>query len=226
MGRAGEFKDLTGQTFGTLSVIQTSNDFTITGKLTTYSYCYCNKYDCYNWVANASLLSNHTKCGTYFEYKPLPFDLIVDEELIGILRKHTWHNKDGYYCSRVYGERIKAHQFIWFLKTGEKVKGTDIYLDHINRNRSDNRFCNLRKATRRENNLNRSKVKLIKGVPSTSEFIGVSYDKSRNKWRAEVTIDRININLGRFSTEESAYQAKIEYIKLNCTQDDLEFRNI
>ena len=221
------FNDLSGQTFGSLTVITTSSDQIITGKgRGTYSYCYCSKYNCYGWVSNVSLLNGQTISGIRFEYKPLPKNLIVDEELIGILRNYTWHNRAGYYSGQINKERISVHQYVWFLKTGEKVKGTNITLDHINRNRADNRFCNLRKATPQQNALNQTKQKTFNGRPVTSKYIGVSFDRVRNKWRANLKVNGKLITLGRFLTEEQAYQARIDYIKLHCTEEDLKFRNI
>lgn len=45
---------------------------------------------------------------------------------------------------------------------------------------------------------------------NTSGFRGVSYDKSRNKWRAYIKLQYKTINLGRFNTFEKAVQARLE----------------
>lgn len=58
-------------------------------------------------------------------------------------------------------------------------------VDHINRNRADNRKYNLRCCSRFENNLNRGRRSTNK-----SGTIGVHYDSKRNKWVANITSTR------------------------------------
>lgn len=59
--------------------------------------------------------------------------------------------KDGYRILKLEGRQYLAHRVAFFLMTG--VWPTKI--DHKNRNRSDNRWGNLRLATWSENNANR-----------------------------------------------------------------------
>jgi hypothetical protein len=73
------------------------------------------------------------------------------------------------------------------------------YVDHINGNPLDNRKCNLRIVTVQENGMNKASYK-----NSSSKYIGVSRDKSRNKWIVSISIDGKNIHLGRFNDEEEA----------------------
>lgn len=40
-----------------------------------------------------------------------------------------------------------------------------------------------------------------------SNYKGVTFDKSRNKWKSTLTIDGVKYNIGRFNTEEEAIQA-------------------
>lgn len=56
-------------------------------------------------------------------------------------------------------------------------------IDHINRNKLDNRKCNLRIVTRSENQLNRWLLK-----SNTSWIRGVSYHKDRNTYVAQIKI--------------------------------------
>ena len=68
-------------------------------------------------------------------------------------------------------------------------------VDHINRNKFDNRRENLRVCTHSQNSMNNA----IRGI---CQFRGVC--KSRNKWQAQIKIDGINKYLGIFETEVAA----------------------
>lgn len=93
------------------------------------------------------------------------------------------------------------------MKMGSKYKNVLIYrlilnlldsklqVDHINGNRLDNRKCNLRIATQKQNVFNSAKKK-----NSKSSFKGVTPE--RGKWKAAIEINGKNINLGRFDKEE------------------------
>lgn len=54
-------------------------------------------------------------------------------------------------------------------------------IDHINQNREDNRWENLRGVSNKENSMNRSLRS-----DSKSGITGVTWDKSRNKWVASI----------------------------------------
>ena len=87
-------------------------------------------------------------------------------------------------------------------------------VDHINRTPNDNRVENLRWITGSNNSRNTKNRK-----EKTSSYRGVSWDKSRNKWSSNITINRKNIYLGRFKTEEEAYEAWRTYVYENNLQE-------
>lgn len=74
-------------------------------------------------------------------------------------------------------------------------------IDHINRNRNDNRFFNLRWATPSEQNKNKNKER-----NSSSQYKGVDFIKKQNKWRAR----KDGKHLGVFVTEQEAFLALAE----------------
>ena len=86
--------------------------------------------------------------------------------------------------------RIRAHQFIWYSAYGEVVDR----IDHINRNKTDNRLENLRYISQSENVAN-------------NEAIGYYWSKSHSKYRARITINYKTIHLGFFNTEKEAREA-------------------
>lgn len=60
-------------------------------------------------------------------------------------------NRYGYLEIKVHGRRYMAHRLVWLLKYGLTPAPE---IDHINGNRADNRICNLRLATRKQNAAN------------------------------------------------------------------------
>ena len=75
------------------------------------------------------------------------------------------------------------------------------YLDHINGVRNDNRIENLREATNTENQQNRKKANV------TNQFGLLGVSKTRNRWRAEISINNRKIYVGIFATPEEAHVA-------------------
>jgi len=81
-----------------------------------------------------------------------------------------------------------------------------LYIDHINRNRIDNRIENLRWATFMENNNNKGKNK-----NNTSGQQGLSFCEGRNRWVVHKTLFGVEYRK-RFKTREEAesYLAKVD----------------
>lgn len=125
---------------------------------------------------------------------------IIDVEYIDIVKDYKWSYSYGYVRNNQVG---LLHRFIM-------NPPDDMVIDHINRDRLDNRRHNLRICTIEQNNKNCSKRS-----NNTSGIIGVNWEKRRNKWRAEISINGKNKFLGYYTTLEEAAearrQAEIEY---------------
>jgi hypothetical protein len=89
---------------------------------------------------------------------------------------------------------LKAHQFVYYISTGRIVE----QIDHINGFRDDNRIENLREVTNQQNCFNKKETK------------GYYFEKDRDKWLSQITIDGKRIHLGRFKTEQEARQAYLD----------------
>lgn len=113
----------------------------------------------------------------------------------------------GYKRGAFKGKSLYAHRVAWVLQTGEWPEEE---IDHINADRSDNRFLNLRPVTRAENSRNR---KISKG--STSGLKGAHWNSSRGKWESSIKIWGEKISLGYFPTKEAAHRAYCEAAKEN-----------
>ena len=74
------------------------------------------------------------------------------------------------------------------------------FIDHIDRDKTNNDLSNLRWCTRQENSMNASKSK----GNTSSQYKGVCWDKQKKKWQSQIMIDGKNIYLGCFLDEEKA----------------------
>ena len=108
----------------------------------------------------------------------------------------------GYIIIRVLGRNYYAHRIAFLLMTGQ---WPEYQIDHINGNRSDNRFCNLRPATPAENRQNSEKREV-----ASSGYIGVHYSNRSNRWIAKIQVRGKVTHLGTFVTEEEAAEAYIK----------------
>ena len=109
-------------------------------------------------------------------------------------------NDGGGYCHvRFNGRKVLYHVIVWILSTGKDIpQGMDI--DHINGNKIDNRIDNLRIVTHRVNMQNRK-------THRAGRLVGATYLKERNYWRSDIRIDKKNITIGYYKTEQEAHKA-------------------
>ena len=70
----------------------------------------------------------------------------------------------------------------------------DNFIDHVDGVKTNNHISNLRVVTQQENNFN-TKAK------------GYCFDKASGKHRATITLNRKQIHIGLFDTEDEAHQA-------------------
>ena len=65
--------------------------------------------------------------------------------------------------------------------------------EHENRDKSDNRWSNLRDASRSQNSVN-----VAVKASNKSGFIGVHWDRARQRWHAQIRVEGRKKNLGRY----------------------------
>lgn len=105
----------------------------------------------------------------------------------------------GYWVVLFGRKHIMAHRIVWALAHGEWPCE---FIDHINGIKTDNRACNLRDVSR---SVNQKNQKL--SSRNSSGFCGVSFDKSRGKWTAQIQANGVRKRIGRYETFESACNA-------------------
>lgn len=81
------------------------------------------------------------------------------------------------------------------------VTESDVVIDHIYHNTTDNRKSQLRIASFSQNSMN-----TVRRKDNTSGVTGVSLDN--NRWSSQITCDGKLIHLGRFNTFEEAVSAR------------------
>ena len=79
-------------------------------------------------------------------------------------------------------------------------------VDHIDHNGLNNQKANLRICTHKENIIHSKKR-----LGTSSKYKGVCFDKSRNRWKAEIKVQNKRIQLGRFLLETDAAIKYNEY---------------
>lgn len=140
-----------------------------------------------------------------FEYDPVTGFLRSRRDKRGI-----WVSKPGdrgYLKIRLNGSRSKAvacHRVVWLLNTGKWPKGE---IDHINRNRADNRIENLRDVPKHVNLANR---------PDAASMTGTTWHPEKGKWKAKIQQNNKCIHLGYFNTQIEAHEAYLRARREIC----------
>lgn len=106
---------------------------------------------------------------------------------------------NGYWYVSARGKHIKRSRAVWELHNGSIPRNRVV--DHIDRDRLNDKIENLRLATTTENGFNSKKSK------SASIYKGVKKNLKHNSWQARVSYRGKEIYLGNFSCEQDAAQA-------------------
>ena len=110
------------------------------------------------------------------------------------------HHCEGYISIGVCSERHLAHRLAWLYMTGAWPVGD---IDHKDWIKTNNKFSNLREATRSQNMQNRTKA----GSRSKSGLLGVSSFRDGKRWVAHIRANGRNRYLGIFATAQEAHTA-------------------
>lgn len=130
----------------------------------------------------------------------------VDDEDFEFLNQFSWSlSSKGYAAAYIpvkfkhkYGNtNIQMQRMLMW----DSVSNGQI-VDHINRDKLDNRKENLRICNMSESNMNRGVIHFKKRQNIVSSYKGVWWDKT--KWRSAITVNGRKIYLGRFNVEKDA----------------------
>lgn len=125
---------------------------------------------------------------------------IIDLEDVEKIKNYKWSRESaGYVISSTH---IKLHRLIMDCPE-------DMFVDHVNHNRLDNRKQNLRTCTKQQNNWNKSTQH-----NNTSGFPGINMLPG-GKYRVRITMNNRRMHIGCYNTLEEAIearkQAEVEY---------------
>lgn len=130
----------------------------------------------------------------YVKLRNSDIEMICDIDDWNTLKSYTWFYDQGY---AIAGRNKKFHRMVVNPPKGMVV-------DHINRNRLDNRRVNLRIVTSHVNSLNTSVQK-----NNTTKYLGVH--KTRyGTYHATIKLNGKNIGLGTFKNIDEAIKARKE----------------
>ncbi len=96
--------------------------------------------------------------------------------------------------------RFFTHHFAWFVSHG-CLPNDGLVIDHINRNKTDNRIDNLRVVTRQENHFN-------------TDALGYYFNKKKMKWVAQIKFGKSTHYLGQYDNDGDARQAYLDAKKI------------
>jgi hypothetical protein len=112
----------------------------------------------------------------------------------------TWKVSFGHLAVSHKRKSILAHRLAVLLMTGDWPAE---FVDHVNGDPADNRWCNLRQCSRAENTRHQKVHKR-----SATGHRGVHYVKRYDAWRAVICVNRKLIYLGQFGRIEDAIAAR------------------
>ncbi len=131
--------------------------------------------------------------------KTIEYSLVSEEDYYKLI-PITWYvNKDGYADSSIE----LMHRYIMNCESNDGN-----IIDHINKNKLDNRRDNLRFTTYGFNNRNK-----LKRSDCSSKYVGVYWRKDKEQWEAYITIKGKRIQIGYYDDEEDARDAYLDYYR-------------
>jgi hypothetical protein len=93
-----------------------------------------------------------------------------------------------------------------------KLNDKNIGFEYVNSTLNEKAILKMEKRHMNQN------LRILKNIKKTSKYLGVSWDKGKNKWLSQITINNKKVFLGRFNNEEDAYIAYKKQLDILKTQ--------
>lgn len=126
---------------------------------------------------------------------------LVDDDAYDHLNQWRWHLTDGY-AVRLSSSSGASKRHAILMHRVIMDAPAEMFVDHINGDRLDNRRSNLRLCSKAENAQNTGP-----SPRNTSGYKGVHFHKDTGKWGAAISVNRKKHYLGLFATPEAAAHA-------------------
>ena len=148
-------------------------------------------------------------------------EILISDEDFSLLSLHNWNiDSKGYAFIVIGNNKIRMQRLLCRVPSGCMV-------DHINRNKLDNRRENLRPVTHMQNAQN-AEVRF-----GTSKYIGVRYRKAKGKYEANANLNNKEIYIGVADTEKEAaemrdafvYRTRGEFAFLNFPENSDNYKD-
>lgn len=134
----------------------------------------------YHFQIHGSTACGELPNGTHFK---------IDADIVDAFSKYNWYLNSKGYIQRC-NTGLPKMMLHWFVLNTDSSH--EYPIDHINRDRTDCRRENLRIVTAGQNSMNRSI-----GRNNTTGYVGVCYVDGKNIYRAKISLNNRNINLGQ-----------------------------
>lgn len=128
-------------------------------------------------------------------------ETMIDLNDVEKCRNYKWFIDCGYVKMRVNKKNYYLHSFLM----NNKFNETNFTIDHINRDKLNNRKNNLRLATMQQNAVNKSIT-----TRNTSGCTGVYWYEKYNRWTSQIRFNNGRFHLGYFDNKEDAIKARRE----------------
>jgi hypothetical protein len=115
--------------------------------------------------------------------------------------------KDGYRRIELLGKKFLAHRLSFLYMTGKFPSNV---VDHINHNKDDNTWNNLRDVSQTQNLENQIAAR----TNSKSGLLGASFMTRDQRYRSQIVINGKQVILGMFDTAEEAHSHYKEFKEL------------
>lgn len=123
--------------------------------------------------------------------------LVDDADYSWLMQCNSWnYATSGYAVCHTYDKGYYMHRLIMNPPAG-------MVIDHINRDKLDNRRLNLRVCTQSQNHANQS----LWTKNKHSKYKGVTWHEKAGKWVAQTQIKGKQLYLGLYETEKDAARA-------------------